>query len=431
MPGVNADAKGFGVATKVAWKGADWGMDIEGIIYNGLGISDELPLYINAPASDFSSSTAFDLITVPIVATDKIKNLAIDWEGNPLLDDNGEIVYFYDYPAIIGPGIYREEDDKYICCDWYGYDVDEYPLESFLFPYDKEFSFEKTVNTEFFLNAPILSVFADSFIREGYSRFSLEPTFYYPCLSSYSLPYSISAKYNGTQVVENGTVYTFNFEEWSFENYKEPGIFDIDLSAAWKTGDDMAIVGNTIHIDTRNEDYFVPQIVRWQLRSQDGSIGDIASSAAKIYLMCQEDVDSDFNVSVSSPEIEDYNFAVKMIRDESFYDYGEWLIRRVYEVSLEDFPGVKGNKYSLEFSLSDNSGNTSKQTIGNAFEWADTTGINSVTINNDIYFANGILYAPANAEVFTIDGRRANRNALTSGIYLVRIGNKTVKVLVP
>ncbi len=431
MPGVNADVKGFGVATKIVWKGADQDMATEGIVLNGLGISDDLPLYINAAPSDLSSPTAFDLITIPIVATDKIEILALDWDGNPILDENGDKIYFYDYPTITGPGIYQETDNRYICCDSYGYDVDEYPLESFLLPYDKEFSFEKLSNTEFFSEAPVLSVFTDNFISESYSRFDVWPTFYYTCLASYTLPYKFSAKYNGTLFVEDETTYTFNFEEWSFENYKEPGEFDIEVSAAWKNEDHKAIVGNTFHIDTRNDDYFVPQVVRWQLRDQDGSIGDMATSTSKIYLMCQEDVDTDFSISASIPEIDYYDLNVKMIRDELFYEYYEWLIRRVYEISLEDFPGIKGDKYSLEFNLSDASGNTSKQTIGNAFEWGTATGINVIDNDKEIYFENGILYAPTNAEVFTIDGHRANRNALTSGLYLVKIENKTTKVLVP
>lgn len=430
LPDVNTEVKGFGISSKIAWKGADWSLSTGGMVYNYLGITDELPLYINAHASDLISPMALDLITSPAVATNKYKIMAEDWDGTPILDENGEQLYYYEYATVSGSGIFYNHDAIWMCVDSYGYDVDEYPEETFLLPYDKIFSFEKN-NTEFFSEAPVLSVFADSFIQEGYSSFYVRPTFYYPCLSSYSLPYSFTAKYNGTLLAENATMNTFNWGEWSFENYKEPGVFDIELSAAWKENDPKAIVRDTIHIDTRNEDYFVPQVVRWQLRNQDGLIGDIATTDSKIYLMCQEDIDTNFKLSVVVPEVKESNLSYAFVREEPFYDYGVWNTRRVYEVSLKDFPGEVGKKYSLEFNLSDASGNTSTQTIGNAFEWAGTTGINSIPNDSNVYVADGILHAPADAEVFTIDGRHADRNALASGLYIVKTGNKTTKVLVP
>lgn len=431
MPGVNAEAKGFGVGANAAWKGADWNLNSESMIYYNLGISDELPIYINAKASDYSSSLAFDLITIPIVATDKIEKMAIDWEGNPWLDENGEIIYYYEYPSIVGPGIYREEDNRYICLDWYGYDKLEYPEENFLFPYDEFFSFEKTEDTVFFSEAPVLHMVADSFIREGYSRFMIAPTFSYPCLSTYLLPYSFSFDYNGETIAEDATEETFDWMDWSFENYKEYGVVNATLSGVWNNNDPGAILRNKVHFDTRNQDYYAPQVTRWQLRDSDGSISGKAGCDSKIYLMCQEDSDPDFELVVSVLEMEDDNIICQFVREDPFYIDGIWYTRCVYEVSLEDFPGEAGKKYSLEFTLSDASGNTSTQTIGNAFEWAGTTGINSIPNDSNVYVADGILHAPADAKVFTIDGRHADRNALASGLYIVRTGNNTTKVLVP
>ncbi|MBD5358323.1 MAG: hypothetical protein HDR88_15280 [Bacteroides sp.] len=431
IPGVNTATKGFGIAAKIAWKGSDWNLQTGGMIFDSLGISDELPLYINAKPSDLVSPTAFDLITVASVATDKIKIMAEDWDGNPILDENGEQLFYYSYPTISAPGLYRSDSGKYMCIDSYGYDIEEYPDESFLLPYDKDFSWEKTSESVFFSDAPVLSVMADSFIRDDYSRFMILPSFYYPCQSSYNLPYSFSMDYNGQSVIENGTEESFDWFDWSLENYKEPGVVDVRLSAVWNNDDPGAILSNEIHIDTRNEDYWVPQITRWQLRNTNGSITQEANAESVIYLMCLEDTDADFQLSVSSQEISDYIFNVEKIQEEPFYEMGNWNIRQVYKVTLEDFPGEVGKKYSLKFNLSDASGNTSTQTIGNAFEWNDTTGINSATADDNVYVADSILHAPAAAEVFTIDGRRANGNTLTSGLYIVKIGNKTTKVLVP
>ena len=74
LPGVNDECKGYGISTKIAWKGADWNLGIGGMILNKLGVADEIPVYIDASASDFASPDAIDLITSISVAADVTKN---------------------------------------------------------------------------------------------------------------------------------------------------------------------------------------------------------------------------------------------------------------------------------------------------------------------------------------------------------------------
>ena len=142
LPGVNDECKGYGISTKIAWKGADWNLGIGGMILNKLGVADEIPVYIDASASDFASPDAIDLITSISVAADVTKIIPTDENGNPFLDDNGE-PYFYYECSTISTGLYREEGNKYMCVGDYGYDIAEYPDESFLLPYDEFFSYEK------------------------------------------------------------------------------------------------------------------------------------------------------------------------------------------------------------------------------------------------------------------------------------------------
>lgn len=430
LPNVNPDVKGFGISTQIAWKGADWNLSTGGMTFDKYGICDEIPVYIDAPASDLTSPDAIDLITSIAVATDKIKITPEDWEGNPVLDENGDPYFYYSYLFVKSPGIYQQAEGKYICMDNFGYDISEYPEESFLLPYDKLFSYEKTAETEFFTNAPVLSMVPDSFIREGYSRFGVYPTSYYPCLSSYDLTYTLSASFNGEIIVENKNFTLFDWDEWANENYKEGGLFDVKINALWNADDAESVVESRISIDTRKEDYSAPQVIRWQLRDSD-NITDKATSESRLIVMCQEDMDSDFDFNISIAQLPDHALEANKIREEPFYDMGIWQTRRVYEVNLSDFPGVEGEKYSLVFQLSDASDNTSVQTIGNAFEWAESTGITSAANDYRVFVTDGKLHAPEDATVFTVDGQRADRTSLNRGLYIVKTKTGAVKIMIP
>ena len=429
LPGVNDECKGYGISTKIAWKGADWNLGIGGMILNKLGVADEIPVYIDASASDFASPDAIDLITSISVAADVTKIISTDENGNPFLDDNGEPYFYYECSTISGPGLYREEGNKYMCVGDYGYDIAEYPDESFLLPYDEFFSYEKNAQTMFFSGVPVMSTMVDNFILEGYSRFGVYPTFYYPCLSSYMLPYSFTASYNGDTFVENGTTADFDWFEWSLDNYKSPGIFDIVVTSNWDATDSMAILENKIHTDTSKEDYSSPSVQCWQIRDSEGNLSNIASDGSVIYLMCMEDNDSDFDIMAGVSELPEFTFDAEKVREDPFYEAGKWQIRQVYKLSLEDFPGEVGKKYSLVFNLKDASGNTCEQTIGHAFEWTKPTGVEGIDAESGIFIENGCLYAPAGSEVYTIDGRKADADRLSTGLYIVKSGTETVKVL--
>ena len=52
-----------------------------------------------------------------------------------------------------------------------------------------------------------------------------------------------------------------------------------------------------------------------------------------------------------------------------------------------------------------------------------------IDAESGIFIENGCLYAPAGSEVYTIDGRKADADRLSTGLYIVKSGTETVKVL--
>lgn len=62
------------------------------------------------------------------------------------------------------------------------------------------------------------------------------------------------------------------------------------------------------------------------------------------------------------------------------------------------------------------------------FDFADTTGIDSIETNEGVHAEGGVLIAPAGSQVFDLAGRKVNPSALPAGIYIVRTPSGTVKV---
>lgn len=425
MPGVNPDARGFGVMTDVAWKGVSWINGYKCVKYNGLGISDPLPVYINATPSDHHSPYAFDLVVAPIVAND-VSEITF-------ADENGNLVSYYEFQLLSGPGLFQEADDKLVCMDWAGYSNEEYPEELFLLPYD-EFSFTPGEDTAFFTYAPVSTIAIDNFRNEAFARFGISCSFNYPCIATGWLPYSLTASYNGEIIAEEIADAEFDWYKWSMEDqkYTAPGVFDISIKSPWKAEDPGAMVSQTLRIDTQNADFLPPQMVRWQLRDNSGNLTDKATLATRLLLMSQENSEDDYSLHLSCPELPDYEFNCGNYKEVRYDDWGIVSYRRVYEISLEDFPGTRGESYSLTFEMTDASGNSSVQTIGHAFEWSGNSGVGEIRKDSEeICVSGGILTAPADAVIFTADGRQVSRTSLSSGLYIVKTAEKTVKVIVP
>ena len=103
---------------------------------------------------------------------------------------------------------------------------------------------------------------------------------------------------------------------------------------------------------------------------------------------------------------------------------------------------LKKTWYDLRITMTDAAGNTMEQKIGPAvYSDKATNGVDDVTEGRDfISCCNGIvtLAEEAYAEVFSADGRivlaqkatQIDLNALGTGIYIVRSGNASLKVLV-
>ena len=119
----------------------------------------------------------------------------------------------------------------------------------------------------------------------------------------------------------------------------------------------------------------------------------------------------------------------------------EWIALDCAKATDEVIPGI-GTIYEADFSsdtngwkdvkvrVEDIAGNWVEQVIGMAVYVKEMTDIHQFSRDNEVMVSGNNIIAPVNAEIWTIDGIRSNGLAVTPGIYLVRVGNKTYKVAV-
>lgn len=111
----------------------------------------------------------------------------------------------------------------------------------------------------------------------------------------------------------------------------------------------------------------------------------------------------------------------------------EWFEKELgytFEGKLNDFTknSYRG-WYDVRVSMTDSNGNIQHQKISPAFKVGLASGVNSCDIEgNDIYVIGNEIFAPMNAEIFTISGIKCGKRNLPPGIYVVRHGQMTTKV---
>ena len=99
----------------------------------------------------------------------------------------------------------------------------------------------------------------------------------------------------------------------------------------------------------------------------------------------------------------------------------------LYEGRLE---GASDGWHDLRVSLRDAAGNTSVQTLSRAFCVGGNDVVETTWGDMEINVSGCRIIAPADAEVYDISGMRVGRDGLSAGVYLVRCGNKSKKVIV-
>lgn len=184
-------------------------------------------------------------------------------------------------------------------------------------------------------------------------------------------------------------------------------------------------------------DHDAPSLRRLAIRNSKGEITNVLSPGEEGVLMLAA---ADFNLptGASYRQIEDAEVTVEC----SQHDMGDWhrvdvsplagYERRpsfgtLYEGHLEE---VSEGWYDLRVLLRDAAGNTSVQTLSCAFCVGGNDGVETMWDDMEINVSDRRIITPADAEVYDISGVRVGEGGLPAGVYLVRCGNKSKKVIV-
>lgn len=102
-----------------------------------------------------------------------------------------------------------------------------------------------------------------------------------------------------------------------------------------------------------------------------------------------------------------------------------------WTVDLKDMNVRQTNSwYDLRITMTDATGNSISQVISPAFYIGDGTGIKSTYGEAQIHVKGNDIYGPYDMQVFGPDGRRYGTKGLTAGIYVVRSGKTSKKVII-
>ena len=86
--------------------------------------------------------------------------------------------------------------------------------------------------------------------------------------------------------------------------------------------------------------------------------------------------------------------------------------------------------FDVRISMTDASGNFMTQTVSPAFKIESLAGVASPVADLDVKVSGNSIIAPADAEVYDLQGRRCGATSLDAGMYIVRCGQRSAKVIV-
>lgn len=236
----------------------------------------------------------------------------------------------------------------------------------------------------------------------------------------------------------------FRYSDLSCENIRSTVDFTIINRNLKVDGLDACNESHLVY-DERKADYTPPTLTYLSYRNKDGVITNRFSDAEEgEIVMYAEDYFPKENEDGYTYYFGTEPASVKV--EYAVYGGGEWKELPVvndasktfnpgfghyYSGSLADVKDKNGNGwFDLRISLADGSGNSVVQRISPAFRIDALNSVEDISVDSDIYVEGNTVIAPSGAQVFATSGVRTGSENLSSGVYVVRHGNKAVKVIV-
>ncbi|MDE5878013.1 MAG: hypothetical protein K2H47_11025 [Muribaculaceae bacterium] len=246
---------------------------------------------------------------------------------------------------------------------------------------------------------------------------------------------------NGVKVANSMSA----IEEW-WNNYESDMAGETELKL---TDSNFEVDGvrtatiSTSHFDMNNADFFPPSVTMMQVRSNEGKLSSRIEGGVNNTLIISA---GDFEAG--NEMINYYGQTATITSEPASFNLWyaptgteEWTeldctkvtekaitgIGAIYEATvLDNADGWKDVKVRVE----DATGNWQEQIISMAFHISKPTGIKTVNGNSEVTVNGNTIIAPADAQIYTIDGVRTNGTDLTTGIYIVRVADRTYKISV-
>ncbi len=258
----------------------------------------------------------------------------------------------------------------------------------------------------------------------------------------------LDVKLDGKTVFDNMTAVNGWCWGW-FADGANRGVYDISVIDENMKVDNMQGRNETeIHFDLANESDYLPPLLTWmQYRDKDdyvtNSIGE--KSGARL-LFSAGDFDFHNNVEghmwftcrETQPTVKveyaphgsgEFTELTVVERPEDFFMPGFGF---QYEVALDQVARkAYGGWFDLRVSLADAAGNSQSQLMSPAFKLEDQSGVESVRDMVEAVRVEGRdIIAPEGAAIYGTDGLRTDGKGVQPGIYIVRHGDRALKIRV-
>ncbi|MBD5357884.1 MAG: hypothetical protein HDR88_12900 [Bacteroides sp.] len=236
-------------------------------------------------------------------------------------------------------------------------------------------------------------------------------------------------------------------EDWEPGVAYEDGVWDFEIEDSNLVIDGLSTLSKCfMHFEDNDTEKFTwPTLTALQFRNMEDEItdhfttandgrviltGGIWSNVDYQYFDCS--TAEEFKVEYSPYQINDFSpLSVEIDPEKRFMPgYGDY-----YEGSLNQVIKESDTKwYDLRVTIKDVEGNYQQQTISPAFKIDNIiTGITNARIDDNrlnVYVKSNSIIAPLGSHIYTYDGRMVKGDNLAQGIYMVRCGNKTAKVVI-
>lgn len=258
----------------------------------------------------------------------------------------------------------------------------------------------------------------------------------------------LNVKFNGHTVCESIN----DLGSWCYDWFAEGahrGIYDITVIDKNMKVDDMQGQNVTsIHFDTTNDSDCLPPLLTWMqyrdgsdhvtssIKDKDG--GHLLFSAGDFEYIIFNDDNRGYACREEQPEVkveyaphgsEEFSELMVTERPEDFFMPGFGF---QYEVALDQVTRkAPGGWFDIRISLADAAGNRQSQVMSPAFRLKDQAGVGSIhDYLEGVRIEGHDIIAPAGAVILSTDGLRTDGKDVTPGIYIVRCGERAVKLRV-